>query len=103
MSLSAKPYMPRWTKPSRVYPELLAWWRKVLDHISWHEGQHIKIQKTFQRQVEDVAGWQGLLSSRRDPQEVEADVTRAQDAFDSKDRSWVYPTYTGPGGFYGTT
>jgi predicted secreted Zn-dependent protease len=88
-------WIPRWTGPSRVYPELVDWWREVLDHIAWHEGQHIRIQNgmldqlTFTR-MPSCSEFQARFDSWM------GSVNTAQDAFDAKERSWVAPRYYGP-------
>ena len=95
-------FMPRWTKPSRVHPALLSWWRKVLDHIAWHEGQHIKIEKSYLAKMKaDLTGepcshGQSLINR------WSTKAKAAQAAFDAKQLStYRYPPYAGPGGFYG--
>jgi predicted secreted Zn-dependent protease len=96
-------WLPRWTKPSHVYPELLAWWRKVLDHIAWHEGQHIKIARSRFPALRDKLEGASCAKADSIVNAFDARLDDAQDAFDAKDRSWSSPTYSGPGGWFGTT
>jgi predicted secreted Zn-dependent protease len=91
-------WLPRWTKPSRVYPALVTWWRKVLGHLAWHERQHIRIENA---RLPDLRArllgaacskGNGIVSSWL------ASLSTAQHAFDAKDRGWHWPAYSGPGG-----
>ena len=89
-------YLPQWTSPSRVPASLVAWWQQELEHIRWHEEQHIRI---FVKYV-------GLLSARIDDglcSEVQgilnqwnAELYAEQHAFDVQDQQWQSPAYPGP-------
>jgi predicted secreted Zn-dependent protease len=91
-------YVPRWTKPERVYPAALAWWRKVLDHIAWHEGQHIKIQNRHLAKLKTDLVGESCERGQKLINRWMARARRAQSAFDAKDRSWQPPVYAGPRG-----
>jgi predicted secreted Zn-dependent protease/ribosomal protein L40E len=91
-------WLPRWTKPARVYPELVAWWKKVLAHLAWHEAHHIGIENARLPNLRDR-----LLGApcSRGPAIIKAwaaSLDKAQAAFDAKDRSWDWPPYRGPVG-----
>ena len=89
--------MPRWSKPTRVYPELLAWWRKVLDHIAWHEERHIRIENTWLRKVPAMLEGEACSSAQRITDEWARQVADAQAAFDARDYAeYELPGYTGP-------
>jgi predicted secreted Zn-dependent protease len=96
-------WLPRWTKPQRVRPELLAWWREVLDHVAWHEARHIAIHESrlpdLRERLVGAACDRGSAIAQR----WHRRLRRAQDAFDQADSDWRYPRYDGPGGFSGET
>jgi predicted secreted Zn-dependent protease len=101
-SLRATVYMPRWNKPTRVHPELLAWWREVLDHIAWHEGRHIKIEKSWLKKAPAMFEGKPCTSGQRIATRWAKKVAEAQAAFDAKDyAAYEFPPYDGPGGFFG--
>ena len=93
--------LPRWTGPSRVQPALIAWWKTFLDHLAWHEGQHITIQKSHDSKLRSLLVGHKCSTARAIIAKWERGYKVAQDQFDIKDQSWEYPEYTGPGGFYG--
>ena len=103
-NLSAVVYLPRWAKPARVQRPLLAWWRDVFDHITWHEGQHIRIEKAWMRKLSDRLEGKPCASASRIVRRWAAQVAAAQDAFDAKElATFRYPAYSGPGGWDGTS
>jgi len=91
-------WLPRWTKPSRVPNALVAWWRKVLAHLAWHERQHIRIENA--RLPDLRARLQGVSCAKGDAivKSWLASLSKAQHAFDAKDGAWRWPAYSGPGG-----
>ena len=100
--LSSTVYMPRWTKPKRVPPELVTWWKKVVAHIAWHEGQHIAIQKRWIAKLEDRVEGKSCDRAQGIINDWSKDAKAAQRAFDRKDAAdYSYPRYTGPGGWDG--
>jgi len=88
--------LPQWTSPSSVAPELLAWWRVVLEHIRQHEEHHIRIFAEFVNNLparvtgQPCDSWDAIVSAWT------ADVVGAQAAFDAVEAGWVVPVYTGP-------
>jgi predicted secreted Zn-dependent protease len=101
-SLRATVYMPRWIKPTRVHPELVAWWRTVLDHIAWHEGRHIRIEKAWLEKAPAMFEGKACSSGQRVATRWARKVAEAQAAFDAKDyAAYELPPYDGPGGFFG--
>ncbi len=80
--------LPRWVGPSKVQPELLTWWKPVLDHFAWHEGQHIKIQKTYEKKLKTQLVGHRCSSAKSIIKKWERAVDAAQDKFDAKDLSW---------------
>jgi predicted secreted Zn-dependent protease len=89
--------LPRWTSPSSVEPELLAWWHLVLDHIRAHESQHVRIFDGFVAALpaqvigQPCGAWDAIIGHWT------AEVTAAQSAFDASESHWALPAYT-PGG-----
>lgn len=102
VGLNPTVYLPRWVRPARVHPALLSWWRKMLDHMAWHEGQHIKIQKTYDTKLKSLMRGRKCASANAIIKKWGKSVDAAQDKFDAKDALWPYPKYEGPGGWYGT-
>jgi len=45
-------YIPRWSDPSRVPKRLLDWWRKIIVFIADHEAGHVRIGRTYIRQLD---------------------------------------------------
>jgi predicted secreted Zn-dependent protease len=85
--------LPKWVSPARVSTALATWWKKVMDHIIWHETQHFIIARdTAAKLTSGIAGGpcdqagQNKITARLNAQ-LEAD----QNAFDAKDRSWTWP------------
>ena len=102
VSLTSTAHLPQWERPKRVQPALLAWWRKVVDHLAWHEAQHIRIQRSYDSKLIRLMVGRKCSSANRIYKSWTRSVRAAQDRFDAKDASWPYPEYTGPGGFYGS-
>jgi predicted secreted Zn-dependent protease len=89
--------IPQWASPSRVLPQLLAWWKPVLEHTRWHEEQHVRIfEKWIPALGKRLAG-HDCSSAPAIENRWSADMTAAQNAFDATERTWYlnYP-YTGP-------
>lgn len=88
--------VPQWTSPSNVPPELLAWWRVVLEHIRQHEGEHIRIFADFVSIIparvagQPCSSWEAIVNA------WSADMVSAQAAFDAVEAAWDFPVYTGP-------
>jgi len=102
VTLTSTVSLPRWTAPARVQPALVTWWKKMFAHFAWHEGQHIKIQRAYDSRLASLLVGQRCSAAQAIVRKWQRSLQAAQDAFDRKDRSWPYPDYTGPGGFYGT-
>ena len=92
--------LPNWTSPARVPAGLVAWWKLVMDHIVWHESQHLAIAQEYAPKIKAA-----LLSApctaagfNAAGQAVLDDITAAQAAFDAQQNAtvWEYPPYSGP-------
>jgi predicted secreted Zn-dependent protease len=102
-SLKATVHMPRWTKPSLVYPALVTWWKSVFNHIAWHEGRHIRIERSWLKKLPGMLVGKPCSSATSVIASWSRKSEAAQDAFDAAQRrAYEYPPYTGPGGFFGT-
>ena len=102
-SLRATVHMPRWTKPSRVYPELVTWWKSVFNHIAWHEGRHIRIEKSWLKKLPGMLVGKPCSSENSVFASWSRKVEAAQDAFHAAPgKAYENPPYTGPGGYFGT-
>ena len=101
VSLTSTVHLPRWESPKSVQPALLTWWKKMADHMAWHEGQHIKIQKAHDAKLAKLMNGHSCSSAGKIQKHWKRDLRAAQNKFDAKDMLWPYPEYTGPGGWYG--
>ena len=89
--------IPRWTSPKRVPSSLLSWWKSVLDHIGWHEGQHVHIFVTYVSSLTKRLVGQACSSWQVITNKWAAELNAAQAAFDAHDRAtWTLPAYSGP-------
>jgi predicted secreted Zn-dependent protease len=95
-TLSAVVQLPRWAKPARVKRVVLAWWREVFDHIAWHEGRHIQIERTWMRKLGGMLEGKPCASAGRVIGRWARKLAAAQAAFDAKDAAtWTYPPFPG--------
>ncbi len=102
VNLTSTVYLPRWESPNRVQPALLSWWKKMVDHMAWHEAHHIQIQKSYDAKLKTLMSGKSCSSANKIYKKWQRSLDAAQDKFDATDAKWAYPEYTGPGGFYGT-
>ena len=102
VSLRSTVYLPQWVGPKQVQPALLEWWKRMVDHLAWHEAQHIKIEKSWDSKLKTMMVGRKCSSANSIIRKWQASRSAAQDAFDVKDASWPYPAFTGPGGWFGT-
>ena len=102
IALTSTVSLPRWAGPALVQPELLAWWRLMLDHMAWHEGQHIKIERSYDSKLKSLLVGHTCSSVSSIVKKWKRSLDAAQKRFDQQDLTWPYPDYTGPGGWYGT-
>jgi predicted secreted Zn-dependent protease len=88
---------PRWTKPARVHPALLAWWKQVLEHTRWHEEQHVRITQGSLDTLRGRLIGQRCVLAPLIMTRWAMDLTAAQRAFDESEYAWweAYP-YEGP-------
>ena len=96
VSVSYVATLPQWSAPPAVSAALLDWWTVVLEHIRWHEEQHVRIfTEQFARLPAMLAG-----APCSDAEAIFAqltnDMTAAQEAFHVQDASWAPPPYPGP-------
>ena len=80
--------LPQWVGPARVKPALLTWWTTVLDHFAWHEGQHIKIEQSYEKRLPSLLNGHRCSAARTIIRRWERDLNAAQHTFDVKDYSW---------------
>jgi predicted secreted Zn-dependent protease len=78
-------HIPRWTSPRRVPTYMAWWWRKDAARTGWHEAQHVKISKRYQRQLR--ARVRGIPCERFGAvaRRWSRSLARAQAAFDRRD------------------
>ena len=89
-------YLPQWVGPKRVQPALLTWWKQMVDHMAWHEAQHIRIEKSYDSKLKSLMVGKKCSSANRIIDNWERSLDAAQTAFDTKDAQWAYPVYAGP-------
>jgi predicted secreted Zn-dependent protease len=95
-NVSFAAYLPQWTAPAAVPPELLSWWQLVLEHIRWHEEQHIRIFVDYASQLPDLLAGHPCDDGQAITNTWASNLQVAQDAFDAQDDSWPLPPYSGP-------
>lgn len=88
--------IPQWTAPAHVAPELLEWWRGVLEYIRWHEEQHVRIFEAYVDELPGRLAGQPCDAMQTIVNEWTTELIAAQDAFDAEERSWRPEPYTGP-------
>ena len=96
VQVSYAAYLPRWTAPEYVPSDLLNWWLLVLEHIRWHEEQHIRIASEHLGRLDSLLAGQPCEAADTIEAALQAEMQSAQDAFDAQDRSWQLPPYSGP-------
>jgi predicted secreted Zn-dependent protease len=91
--------LPNWNSPSRVPSALPAWWKTVLDHIVWHESQHLAIARRYAASLKAalLAGPCDNAGSTTAFKSAEAPLEAAQKKFDAQQQAagWTYPNYSG--------
>jgi predicted secreted Zn-dependent protease len=99
MNYSYTIVLPNWTSPARVPAALVAWWKLVMEHIVWHESQHLAIAREYTPKIK-AALWSAACTSASfmaAGRAVLDDENAAQDAFDAQQKAagWSYPLYSG--------
>lgn len=95
-------YLPRWAKPAQVPRRLPGWWREVLDHIAWHEGRHITIERQWTKKLPGLVEGKPCSRAAAVLKSWATKVAKAQAAFDANElATYRLPEYTGPGGYFG--
>jgi predicted secreted Zn-dependent protease len=90
-TLAATVHLPRWTKPNRVDPALLRWWRKVLKQSARHEAQHVKIQRAELGKLRGQLVGRSCSSFQKVLKRIQKRSNKAQATFDKKERSKPLP------------
>ena len=98
VSVTSTVNLPRWKSAKPVEPALLAWWSKMVDHMAWHEGQHIKIANRYEAKLINLMAGEKCSSANKIIKKWNKSVRAAQAKFDAKDLLWPYPEYTGTWG-----
>ena len=68
----------------------------MLEHIRWHEEQHIFIFEEYVRQLRVLGDGQPCTASQALIDTWSSGLQAAQDRFDAQERSWQFPPYDGP-------
>ncbi len=87
--------LPRWTGPSRVRAELLAWWRLVLDVLRDHEARHVRIYGKWMAQLRErlVGARCGAVTSIVGS--VKRGMNAENDRLDDREGTMEWPPYDG--------
>jgi len=89
--------LPRWSGPSKVYPELLTWWQEqVLAHIVSSDAQLIKIVKAQNKRFPKLLLGKPCSQRQATINKWERARTKAINAFYAKEQAWAPSPYTGP-------
>ena len=88
--------LPQWTAPSEVPAKLVDWWRAAIEHIRWHEEQHVRIFADQYSRLPALLQGQPCDAASSLFDAWYADVIAAQEAFHVEDANWVPPPYYGP-------
>jgi predicted secreted Zn-dependent protease len=72
----------------KVQPALLAWWKPVVDHFAWHEGQHIKIDQNYDKKLRPLLIGHRCSAARGIIHRWEHKLDAAQHKFDVSDYHW---------------
>jgi predicted secreted Zn-dependent protease len=91
--LKSTVWLPRWVKSSSAPDGLTAWWRAMVKHFTWHEGQHISIEKKYDKKLGTLLVGKACKSANKILRKWAKSVDKAQAKFDAKDASWPYPVY----------
>lgn len=86
-------YVPQWAGPSQVSSELVEWWGLVLEHLRWHEEQHIRTFVDYVAQLDGRIAGATCDAGQAIINQWAAELEAAQEAFDVQDRSWQFPPY----------
>lgn len=90
-TLDSTVYLPRWSRPDRVDPDLVRWWRKVLRQSARHEAQHIRIQRRHLRELKDRMVGKSCSATDRMLERLAKRSGREQAAFDRKESAKPLP------------
>ena len=79
--------LPNWTGPARVPAALVAWWKLVMDHIVWHESQHLAIALEYAPKIEAALQSSSCAGLNAAAQAVIDDLRAAQNVFDAQQKA----------------
>ena len=96
-------YLPRWVSHEAVQPALLAWWQKMVDHMAWHEGQHIKIRKSYDSKLKTLMAGHNCSSANKIIKKWQRSQEAAQSKFTRRTRSGRIPSTRAQAGSTGRT
>ena len=90
--------LPRWTGPSRVRPELLDWWRLVLDDLRAHEARHVRIYAKWIAQLRErlVGARCGAVAAI--VRSVKRGMRTENQRLDDREGTMVWPPHEGDWG-----
>jgi predicted secreted Zn-dependent protease len=83
--------MPRWTAPARVPKRLLDWWRRIVNFIAVHEGQHVKIGRDYIKKLNARLRGKDCTQADEIIQAWAKQHSAAQEAFDRSEYSKPWP------------
>lgn len=95
VSATYKVTLPRWTQPARVRPELLAWWKAVLEELRSHEERHVRIYRKWVAEFREHVVGMRCGSAGAYFRRIEAKMDAEGEAFDAQHGSIDWPPYPG--------
>jgi predicted secreted Zn-dependent protease len=97
-SVNLKPIanIPQWSSPAQVYPELLAWWKQVLAHITADQAKYIKIQQAADKKISSLLVGQKCSAANGIILKWKRTTAASVAKFAAQDANWQLPEYTGP-------
>jgi predicted secreted Zn-dependent protease len=86
--------LPKWVGSAYAWPALVSWWKGVLNHLVWHESQHLAIARSYVSKFKAAisAGSCNQGSQNAIVAGVEQKLEAAQNAFDGTD-NYSFPPY----------
>ncbi len=78
-------YFPRWTKPSRVPPVVLDWWRTAMRGLAKHESVHVRIFKNYATRLSGQLVGKPCGSAQRIVDRWAKQMEGAQNTFDRRE------------------
>lgn len=90
-SVRVTAYLPRWAGPPEVDPDVLTWWRALLDRVAWHEARHIEILRERLVELKEQLEGQPCRRGNGIVRRWEKGTEQAQQDFDASEQERGLP------------